>query len=90
MRRLPRCRRWKTYIKSQQSEEQLYQRLRGIHNQSDKRTLVLAYGSWGAVAGRPGLVANRGNTPCIGVGLMNTPYFTVCVFTVVKVKQTLV
>ena len=66
-----RRRRWKTYIKSQQSEEQLYQRLRGIHNQSDPRTLVLAYGSWGAVAGRAGLAANKGNAPCIGVGLMN-------------------
>jgi hypothetical protein len=66
-----RRRRWKTYIKSQQSEEKLYQRLRGIHKRGDTRTLVLAYGSWGAVAGRPGMAANRGNAPCIGVGLMN-------------------
>ena len=49
----------------------MYQRLRGIHNQSDKQTLVLAYWSWGTVARRPGLAANRGNAPCIGVGLMN-------------------
>ena len=28
-------------------------------------------GSWGAVAGRPGMAANKGNAPCIGVGLMN-------------------
>lgn len=66
-----RRRRWKTYIKSQQSEERLYQRLRGIHKKDDARTLVLAYGSWGAVAGRAGMAANRGNAPCIGVGLMN-------------------
>ena len=66
-----RRRRWKTYIKSQQSEEKLYQRLRGIHKRGDTRTLVLAYGSWGAVAGRPGMAANKGNAPCIGVGLMN-------------------
>jgi len=31
---------------------------------------VLAYGSWGLVAGRPGTACNKGNAPCIGVGLM--------------------
>ena len=66
-----RRRRWKTQIKQQQSEERLFTRLRGMHKPGDERTLVLAYGSWGAVAGRPGTAANRGNAPCIGVGLMN-------------------
>ena len=66
-----RRRRWKTYVKAQQSESRLYARLRGMHDPSDPRTLVLAYGSWGAVAGRPGGVSNKGNAPCIGVGLMN-------------------
>jgi hypothetical protein len=66
-----RRRRWKTSIKAQQSEERVYQRLRGIHKKGDERTLVLAYGSWGAVAGRSGAASNRGNAPCIGVGLMN-------------------
>ena len=66
-----RRRRWKTAIKTQQSEERLYARLRAMHGPDDKRALVLAYGSWGAVAGRPGAAANRGNAPCIGVGLMN-------------------
>lgn len=66
-----RRRRWKTYIKTQQSESRLYARLRGMHDPFDPRTLVLAYGSWGAVAGRPGGVSNKGNAPCIGVGLMN-------------------
>ena len=66
-----RRRRWKTAIKTQQSEERLYARLRAMHGPDDKRQLVLAYGSWGAVAGRPGAAANRGNAPCIGVGLMN-------------------
>ena len=32
--------------------------------------MVLAYGSWGLVAGRAGAVCNKGNPPCIGVGLM--------------------
>eukprot|EP00966_Prymnesium_polylepis_P325129 7381113-Prymnesium_polylepis.1 len=66
-----RRRRWKTVIKTQQSEERLYSRLRAMHKSDDERALVLAYGSWGAVAGRPGMAANRGNAPCVGVGLMN-------------------
>ena len=66
-----RRRRWKTAIKTQQSEERLYKRLRALHRPDDRRTLVLAYGSWGAVAGRPGQACNRGNPPCVGVGLMN-------------------
>ena len=65
-----RQRRWKTYIKSQQSEEKLYHKLRAIHKKSDARTMVLAYGSWGLVAGRAGVAANKGNPPCIGAGLL--------------------
>ena len=65
-----RRRRWKSYLKSQQSEEKLYQKLRAIHKKSDSRTLVLAYGSWGLVAGRPRSAGNKGLPPCIGVGLM--------------------
>lgn len=65
-----RRRRWKSHLKSQQSEEKLYQKLKAIHKKSDSRTLVLAYGSWGLVAGRPRSVANKGLPPCIGVGLM--------------------
>ena len=63
-----RKRRWKTAIKTQQSEERLYKRLEGI--KKDSRPMVLAYGSWGMVAGRAGAACNRGNPPCIGVGLM--------------------
>ena len=65
-----RQRRWKTCIKTQQSEERLYQRLEGIQKKGDARTLVLAYGSWGLVAGRPEMACNKGIPPCIGVGLM--------------------
>ena len=65
-----RRRRWKTAIKTQQSEERLYKRLEGIQKKGDSRQLVLAYGSWGMVAGRAGMACNRGNPPCIGVGLM--------------------
>ena len=65
-----RRRRWKTVIKAQQSEERLYKRLEALKPTGDARTLVLAYGSWGLVAGRAGAACNRGNPPCVGVGLM--------------------
>jgi hypothetical protein len=65
-----RQRRWKTAIKAQQSEERLYKRLEGIRKKLDRRPIVLAYGSWGMIAGRAGAACNRGNPPCIGVGLM--------------------
>ena len=65
-----RKRRWKTAIKAQVSEERLYKRLEGIQKKDDVRPIVLAYGSWGMIAGRPGAACNRGNPPCIGVGLM--------------------
>jgi len=65
-----RGRRWKSYLKSQQSEEKLYQKLKAIHRKSDSRTLVLAYDSWGLVAGRPRNASNKGLPPSIGVGLM--------------------
>jgi len=65
-----RRRRWKTSIKTQQSEAWLFNRLRALHPKGDPRTMVLAYGSWGLVAGRATLACNKGNPPCIGVGLM--------------------
>ncbi len=65
-----RKRRWKTSIKTQQSEERLYERLKQLQKRGDRRPLVLAYGSWGLMAGRPGMACNKGNAPCIGVGLM--------------------
>ena len=66
-----RRRRWKTAIKTQQSEERLYARLRSMHGPDDERQLVIAYGDWANSAGRPGMAANRGNAPCVGVGLRN-------------------
>ena len=63
-----RQRRWKRAIKEQQSEQKLYTQLDQLR--SDNRQLVLAYGSWGLVAGRSSTACNRGNPPCIGVGLM--------------------
>ena len=57
-------------IKTQKSEERLCQRLESLKAPEDDRPLVLAYGSWGLVAGKPGTACNKGNPPCIGVGLM--------------------
>jgi hypothetical protein len=67
-----RERRRKSALKAQQSEARLVNRLRAMHDsKSDAaRTTVLAYGAWGLVAGRPGAVANKGNPPAIGAGLM--------------------
>ena len=65
-----RHRRRKVRIKAQQSESRLVARLRGMHAPDDPRRLVLAYGAWGLVAGRPGAACNKGNAPAIGVGLM--------------------
>ncbi len=64
-----RRRRWKRAIKTQQSEERLFKRLEGMQKEKN-RSVVLAYGSWGAIAGRAGAACNKGNPPCIGVGLM--------------------
>ena len=65
-----RERRRKTRIKAQQSEARLVERLRGMHAADDPRPMVLAYGAWGLVAGRPGMACNKGHPPAIGVGLM--------------------
>ena len=75
-----RRRRWKKYIKTQQSESRLYKRLEDMHSKDDSRQLVLAYGSWGAVAGVGSSAVKRGNPPTIGVGLMRklAKRFVVC------------
>ena len=53
---------------AQRSMTDFVRRIRGL--QADKEsTLVLAYGSWSNVAGRPGQPCNRGHPPCIGIGL---------------------
>jgi hypothetical protein len=65
-----RRRRWKKCIKEQQSEQRLYDRLSAMHPTEDPRTLVLAYGSWGAESGRASSCIKRGNPPTIGGGLM--------------------
>ena len=59
-----RCRRWKRAVKTQKSEQKLYDRLASL--KTDERPLVLAYGSWGLTSGK----GFKGLPPCIGVGLI--------------------
>lgn len=56
-----RRRRWKTSMKTQQSEERLYKKFESL--KTDRRPLVLAYGSWGLIAGKAGAACNKGNPP---------------------------
>jgi len=65
-----RDRRRKTKIKTQQSESRLFDRLKAMHPKGDSRQLVLAYGAWGLVAGRPNQASNKGTPPAVGAGLM--------------------
>lgn len=64
-----RRRRWKTYIKTQKSEERLYTRLKSMHSNEDDRQLVLAYGAWGAKDASSCI--KKGTAPAIGKGLLN-------------------
>ena len=41
-----------------------------LHDEKDDRSLVLAYGSWGTIAGQAGVVCNKGNPPAVGLGLL--------------------
>lgn len=61
----------KRRIKLMKSEQKVCDKIAAMHDPSDPRTPVIAYGAWGAVAGVAGQVTNRGNPPCIGKGLLN-------------------
>ena len=65
-----RNRRRKTRIKTQKSEADLVNRLKAMHDpKTDPRPMVLGYGAWGLVAGRPNAACNKGTPPAIGTGL---------------------
>ena len=48
----------------------MFDRLEAMHPKGDSRRLVLAYGAWGLVAGRPNQASNKGTPPAVGAGLM--------------------
>ena len=74
-----RKRRWKVAIKTQKSESKLYNKIRDL--KTDERPILLAYGSWGVVAGKAGAACNKGLPPCIGSGLLKklSKHFVTCV-----------
>jgi hypothetical protein len=65
---LYRYRRWQRFMAGQSSFASFMARIRALQRDSST-PLVIAYGAWGGVAGRPGAACNRGTPPCIGKGL---------------------
>ena len=63
-----RRRHWERHIASQRSLTDFVRRIRSLRR-DDNKTLAIAYGSWGAIAGRPGAACNRSLPPCLGCGL---------------------
>jgi hypothetical protein len=63
-----RRRLWERHIRGQRSLTDFVARLHTL--QTDPNVpMVLAYGSWGGVAGTPGAPCNKGHPSCIGKGL---------------------
>jgi hypothetical protein len=62
--------RWKTHVETQRFESKFIEDIKRTFD-PDKtgKTIVIAWGAWGKVAGRPGTVGNKGRAPTIGVGL---------------------
>ena len=69
-RKTPRERRWATFKNRQRSESNLINKLHGLAEHAGGKQLVIAYGSWGMVAGRPGAAVNKHLPPTMGVGMM--------------------
>ena len=62
--------RWKAHIETQRFESRFIRDIKATFDpERSGKTLVIAWGAWGKVAGRPGGVGNRGHPPTIGVGL---------------------
>ena len=66
-----RKRQWKRFIKRQKSTTDFVRRIHSLQVDKDV-PIMLAYGSWGGIAGRPGHACNKGQPPCPGVGLRKT------------------
>ena len=65
-RRWHRKRLWERHVRGQRSITDFVRRISSL---DDGRQLVIAYGSWGGVAGLPGAPCNRGHPPCMGKAL---------------------
>jgi hypothetical protein len=63
-----RRRLWERHIRGQRSLTDFVARIHTLRADASV-PMVLAYGSWGGVAGRPGAPCNKGRPSCIGKGL---------------------
>ena len=66
---LQRKLRWKKHVEHERSVAVFIERLRAFERSTGKQ-LVIAWGGWGASAGRPGQACNKGSAPAMGVGLL--------------------
>jgi hypothetical protein len=73
-----RQQRRKSFIKRQKSEEAVFSRFTKLRREHSDRLMVLSYGSWGMVAGRP---FGRGLPPTLGVTFLRklALRFLVCI-----------
>ena len=66
--RCHRQQKWRRFINGEVSITDFVRRIRSL--QRDKNVpLVLAYGAWANVAGKPSAPCNRRHPPCVGIGL---------------------
>ena len=69
-RRWHRKAHWERHVRGQRSLTDFVKRIRSLKCKEEKdKPMALAYGSWGGVAGKPGMACNKGNPPCLGRGL---------------------
>ena len=63
--------RFKAHVERQRFEGKFIRDIRRTFDpEGTGKTILLCWGAWGKVAGRPGTVGNRGHPPTIGVGLV--------------------
>ena len=62
--------RWKTHIETQRFESRFIRDIeRTFDPERTGKTIVIAWGAWGKIAGQSGTVGNKGRPSTIGVGL---------------------
>ena len=66
--KIRRKRQWERHRLGQKVITDFVSRINALRV-NKKAPVVIAYGSWSNVAGRPGLPCNKGHPPCLGIGL---------------------
>jgi hypothetical protein len=59
---------WERHVLSQKSLTDFVRRVRAL-GRTENHQVAIAYGSWAAIAGRPGSACNKGAPSCLGKGL---------------------